>query len=181
MYSYITEKLKELNEQLNKLENYYYKEIPYTLKKYSDNINDGVRSIIGEWYDSYEPEYYKRQYRLNYVYNTIDLTSFPKKYNFTLKPRSNVLYGYRADSDYILDITVMRGYHGGATDGYDVMGNPHPNPPTPYYRTGKNFAYWGRPAVHTWSINDRVQDYFERTISELDNKIYNGIMKILEM
>lgn len=112
-------------------------------KSIAPKIAKSIRNIfskrINEFYNSYSPEYYStRQKSLNKSYKVCYTTkSVIWNSNSDMVPKTHRVD--KVNGDYIYDLTVMKGYHGGAYHN----GIPTYRTPYPIY------TRWGRPAEKT--------------------------------
>lgn len=108
-------------------------------KKVEKELHKTYKSVITEWYNSYPDPIYQRHYRLYDTFNT-NIRDSKIKGSF-----STDAIDYGRYTDYIFDLTIMEGWHGGAD-----RGDGHPNMGVPWYRNLQTNT-WLRPAVRTFS------------------------------
>ena len=144
MYDYA----KKLEKEANKWDNATVgmirgikRLLPEMVSKEYKSIAD---SVITEFYDSYEPEYYDRDYTL---YNAFKIKHGNGWVDWKLTSGGLDSPRHRASQELIFNYMIERGWHGGSPyikkRKEDLWGK-HPNPGEPYYRTYYN---WGKPAT----------------------------------
>jgi len=120
---------------------------------------------IDDFYNSYSPKYKRRGTLYELLFIDIQGESFSVQYD-----EDNLYFSHGGGGeDYLYDLLFEGGYHGGADDGED-----HPSPGTPYWRAGRRFSRWGRPAKQTASPKatfDSLVDNFDRNIAQKEFEI----------
>ena len=139
-------------------------------KRYKEELEETGRSVIAEWYATYEPIVYVRNRSLYHAFRVnLDGT----RYSVDFEPEF-------LDNDIIFWNSFMEGYHGGARDGVTGLGEPHPSPGTPYWKTPiPEFTHWGRPAMRSFSPYNRMVSEMNKTIKRLDKEKETEIEKII--
>lgn len=125
-------------------------------KKYRDELEEIGRSVISEWYATYDPIFYNRQMGLKHAWRVnLHGTNYSVEFGPELMDAS-----HRVGNDYIFENSFMNGYHGGA------MHNGIPYWRTPY----PDFVAWGRPALRSFSPYSRMVSEMNRKIKEIDKE-----------
>ena len=127
-------------------------------RRLEEKLTEISRSIISEWYASYDPNMYHRHG------NMIDFVQISfKGSNYSIMFNPDAMRDtHRAPNDVIFWNSFVRGYHGGAPKGKD-----HPSIGTPYWRDyGSDYMLWGEPAVKTFSPYERMYDEFNTCIEQ---------------
>lgn len=138
--------------------------MPVLVSNIKSKIGDLFNSAVSNFYDDYDPKpgKYSRKYRLYRVLDMSKESMVEGQYGELVGMfRPEVLLyrdGSGGDEDALYDTVFIQGYHGGAPDGDD-----HPSPGTPYWRAGRNYCRWGRPAVPA-DISPR--DDFRRSLED---------------
>jgi len=141
---------KYANEQFAKEDLITLKEIA---KYQNAEITRIFNEVINEFYSSYTPALYDRQYGL---YDLLDLPSDSQYFTYDsiddlVNP--DKLHGDRSGGSLYHKI-FEEGWHGGAESG-----PKHPSPGTPRYRIPPpNYPRWGRIAKQTTPPYDRFYD-----------------------
>lgn len=124
-------------------------------------ISGTFKKGIQEYYDAYPPDIYRRE---NGLYKILDMNideegfvdygtetggapdEFNKLYNREKMPdgRYSKKKGMAYPGTELFEKVFMQGWHGGAESG-----DGHPDPDTPYYRTGAGYSKWGEKAART--------------------------------
>lgn len=143
---HVVEKAKNKVEKMNK-------KYP---KKYKEELEEIGRSVISEWYATYDPIYYDRQMGLKNAWKvTLNGMNYRVDFGSELMNTS-----YNISTEYIFENSFMNGYHGGA------MHNGIPYWRTPY----PEFTAWGRPALRSFSPYTRMVSEMNRKIKEIDKE-----------
>lgn len=149
MYDYA----KKLEKEANKWDNATVGTIkgikrllPEMVAKEYKSIAD---SVIQEFYDSYEPEFYEpRSYTL---FNAFKVKHGNGWVDWKLTSGGLDSPRHRASRELIFDYMIERGWHGGSPyikKGKEDVWGKHPNPGEPYYRTPNDiWSSWGKPAA----------------------------------
>lgn len=160
-------------------------------------IRGTFKKGIAEYYDAYTPEYYDRK---NGLYKILDMNmdeyglvdygtesggapdEFNKLYNREKMPdgRYSKKKGMSYPGTELFEKVFMQGWHGGAESG-----EGHPNPGTPYYRTGKGYSRWGEKAEKTEApfdilyrkLTNAEDTYMYSKLAEIVNKEYEKMKK----
>lgn len=140
------QKAKEKAEKMNKI---------YP-KRYKEELEEIGRSVISEWYATYDPIYYDRQMGLRDAWKvTLEGTNY--KVDFGADLMNTV---YHQSIDFIFENSFMSGYHGGSY--YNGV---------PYWRTPyPQFTAWGRPALRSFSPYRRMVSEMNRKIKDIDEQ-----------
>lgn len=147
---------KRITEDLRKAITAAAEELDKTFpKKVVYELNDTYKDVIKSWYDSYDAPAYKRRrkHRLNDVFKA-NANKTKIIYSFST---DDIDYGNGGLTDYVYDLTMKDGWHGGADKG-----EGHPNEGTPWYWDKINYV-WLRPAVKTFSP-------YEKALEEIHKK-----------
>lgn len=136
-----------------------------TKNKVLKDIDKARLKSVRQFYASYGPKYYSRNYSL---YNFLTIKEMGET-AFMLKMDDSKLNGHRVSPSYIYQWVFKKGFHGGAIDGKpDEANNPHPSPGTPYWRTPdvsvspqSAYHYWGSPAPQSESIYQMFNKYID--------------------
>lgn len=149
-------------------------------ERYKEELNEVGKSVVAQWYATYDPIFYERNRSLYHAFKVnLDGTN----YNVEFEPE---LLG----NDIIFWNSFMEGYHGGAKYGETKLGEPHPSPGIPYWKTPiPNFIYWGRPAKRDFSPYNRMISEMNKKIKQIDkekqkeydaiiDKLYKSINKL---
>lgn len=137
-------------------------------KKVEKELKETYKSVIREWYDSYDPTSYRRKYRLTDMFEVKSRTG-SVKYRFHT---DDVDYGGK--EDYIYSIAMMGGWHGGADRGAG-----HPNPGTPWYRNLRSNT-WLRPAERSFSPYENMMEIMNIKVPLWQQQMTDEFMKNFE-
>lgn len=149
--------------------------IKYT-KKIKKELNLVGEKVIDDWYSSYIPNVYIRQYSL---YKTFKVSASVQKGTFNVSFSSSYMKGYdhftgkkTTDiNEYIYDISFMQGWHGGANKGPN-----HPFPGIPFYRDWPYHQNWYYAAEKSFSPYEVIYEKMNDKISEIDKEYENEFM-----
>lgn len=154
---------------------------------YVTELQELGKSIIAQWYASYDPIFYDRTRSL---YKTYDIRIEDGEFlvvDFDAEYMNE--YGHRVSNSYIYENSFEKGFHGGADK--DNKKNKHPNPGIPYWRTPiGSFQQWGRPAIYTFSPYQRMNSEMRKKIKQITkqgqaeydkviSRVENAVNKIL--
>lgn len=141
-----TERAKKRIENMNK-------KYP---QKYKEELEEIGRSVISEWYATYDPIFYNRQMGLKHAWRVVlNGTNYRVDFDPELMDSS-----YDIDNEYIFENSFMNGYHGGAIhNGIPYWRTPYPE-----------FTAWGRPALRSFSPYSRMVSEMNRKIKEIDKE-----------
>lgn len=140
-------------------------------KKYARRLKNGIdqiaKSAIAKWYAAYDPIYYRRTGDLVHAYK-ITVQPSKKRWELDFGPEY-MRFDHHQDNDYIFENSFIGGYHGG-----DTIGEGHPNPGTPYWRTPFPGLYeWGREAYHSISPYEMITKIVDQYVDELQDELQN--------
>lgn len=115
-----------------------------------------ARDAIGDFYGGYSPRSYDRRGSL---YDVPEIHASGTVVSVAFEPEVMTFRDGYGGEDGLYDQVFREGWHGGADKGPE-----HPSPGTPYWRAGKNFSKWGRPAAIApisplEDIRTRFRDY----------------------
>ena len=120
-------------------------------------IKQIFNEAVDNFYSSYNPEIYERQFDL-YNVLSLRLNNYGEVINDTYEEffdptdmhpdrRGHYHWDGAGGFESLFDLTFMSGYHGGAADSED---GTHPLTGIPYYRTPHPYySHWGESAVHS--------------------------------
>lgn len=143
--------------------------------KYSElikkELQDVGEKVIDDWYESYIPNSYWRQYSLYKAFKVSvnkNKGSFNVSFSHTYMKKFKHLTGKRTSdiNEYIFDISFMQGWHGGANKGKD-----HPYPGIPFYREPHPYyTLWYYAAEKSFSPYERMYEKMNEKIEEIDRQ-----------
>lgn len=125
-------------------------------QKYKDELQEIGRSVISEWYGTYDPIYYDRQMGLKHAWTVIlKGTNYNVYFGASLMNTS-----YNESTNWIFKNSFIGGYHGGSRhNGIPYWRTPYPE-----------FTAWGRPALRSFSPYTRMVSEMNRKIKEIDKE-----------
>jgi hypothetical protein len=126
-------------------------------KKYRDELEEIGRSVISEWYATYDPIYYhNRQMGLKHAWKvSLNGTNYSVEFGPELMDSS-----YHQSTEIIFNNAFMDGYHGGSFhNGIPYWRTPYPD-----------FTEWGRPALRSFSPYSRMVSEMNKKIKEIDKQ-----------
>lgn len=142
-------RVKKTKEKIEKMNKVYP-------KRYKDELEEIGRSVISEWYATYDPIYYDRQRGLRNAWRVIlEGTNYRVDFGADLMTTS-----YHEPTEYVFEKTFMNGYHGGSYhNGILYWRTPYPQ-----------FTSWGRPALRSFSPYRRMVSEMNKKIKEIDKQ-----------
>lgn len=150
-------KLEKMNEKYPKL--------------YKEELEETGKHVIAEWYASYNPIYYNRNRSLYHAFR-VNLDGLNYSVDFDAAFIGN---------EIIFENSFMEGYHGGARSGVTELGEPHPAPGIPYWKTPiPEFTHWGRPALRSFSPYTRMTAEMNKVIKKIDKEKQQEFDGIIE-
>jgi len=139
-----------------------WKLVQSLFKNADKEVKSAFEEIVNDWYSSYPPvtRGYKRRGDLKDAI-LVEREDTDDKIIISIvwgeESGKKMPEGQRGvGSDYMDYLAFQNGYHGGAKSGPG-----HPDPGTPYYRSLPNFSRWTRPAVATFSIDERMNKWID--------------------
>ena len=123
-------------------------------------IIDIFNNAVDQFYTSYKPDFYEREYGL---YDVLNLEYDDRGLIFTGNNNRGIfdegkMHGDRKGGD-LFNKVFIQGWHGGAESSYR---GDHPEPGIPYYRKPVGYyTYWGRRSVQTKSPYDIINEGLE--------------------
>lgn len=136
--------------------------------KYKEELQYVADKEITRWYNKYPPIVYKRKESLYHAYK-IQIIGTDINVDFNKSYMDEFIQ--REANKYIYPNSFIGGYHGGAIGGVTKYGQPHPAPGVPYWKTPiPEFAFWGRPALRSFSPYSRVRFVINQKIREIDKE-----------
>lgn len=141
-------------------------------KRYQRELDDIGKTIVADWYKSYDPVFYRRHQSLKHAYRVVlNGTDYEVQFGPELMTES-----HDVSNEYIYENSFIEGYHGGAREGVG-----HPNPGIPYWRAPyPALSLWGRPAKRSASPYYRMRHEMENKIKELDKERIGKLNKIMD-
>lgn len=148
-------------------------------RKYKEELEEVGKTVIAQWYATYEPVFYNRDRSLYHAFR-VDLRGTDYSVDF-----DSAYLEHGSLSSLIFENSFMQGYHGGVSSG-----KGHPQPGMPYWRTPiPSFVDWGRPAIRSFSPYYRMVFEMNKKIKEIDkekqeefdktiNKVENALSKL---
>ena len=134
-------------------------------KKYKDELEEIGRSVISEWYATYDPFYYDRQMGLKHAWR-VNLRETEYSVDFGPELMDT---NYHQATEIIFENSFMNGYHGGSF--YHGV---------PYWRTPyPDFTDWGRPALRSFSPYTRMVSEMNAKIKQIDKQKQDEFDKIV--
>ena len=125
-------------------------------KKYKEELEEVGKSVVAQWYATYDPIFYRRGGSLYHAFK-VYLNGLDYGVDFDYRFIGN---------EIIFENSFMQGYHGGA-----IGGEEHPHPGIPYWRTPiPSFTDWGRPAKRSFSPYSRMVSEMNKKIKEIDEE-----------
>lgn len=126
---------------------------------YKTELDEIGKSVIAQWYASYDPIYYDRTRSLYHAYKIyLDGTKLTVDFDKEYMDE----YISRQYNEWIYINSFENGYHGGAipkASGYGKF---------PYWRTPfPELTEWGRPALMSFSPFNRISIEMKRKASEI--------------
>lgn len=162
----VTEWHNRFNQDKAKIEKELHK---IELEQFYEDAKRAYTQIINNWYDSYSPNIYDRHETLK---KAAKFTLTSDYVDVTLY--SDPLSGHRLENDMLYQLTMRRGYHGGAMDsnsGVYRYRTPHPI-----------YTKWGDPAIQTfspvramrnWVASYESTVYKEKRVKRILDKYYS--------
>lgn len=148
-----------------------------SLKK--EVIGDKWHQDKDSYYGDYSPMYYHRRfdfYHIPYIEGDRDTAEFDYGFNSDRMTQWHRIYkklGEHEGKNYLAEISLLKGYHGGATSGGpDKAGMRHPQPGTPWWRRPpydpNRYKFWGREAYRSnFNTIDRYEYLFNERVDEI--------------
>ena len=129
----IEKEMKNINSDLEKI----------MAKQIAEDVKRAYMQIINAWYSSFTPGIYNRKYTLR---NAIQV-SIESDNTVVITLSDDNLSGHRVGNEYLYNLTMRQGYHGGAMYNGVPMYRTQP----PFLCPDNPWAYWSRPAEKTFS------------------------------
>jgi len=138
-------------------------------KRFKDELSDIGRSVIDEWYDSYNRKMYDPYGSLYYAYK-VEV----KKNIGTVRFSPNFIkhIHHNQSSFFVYNNSFLEGYHGGSYDKKNTFGEPHWRKPSPF------FTEWGDVAQQSFSPYDKMHKEMQDKIDELQDNFNRDISDI---
>ena len=135
-------------------------------KRYKEELEEIGKSVISEWYATYDPIYYDRQMGLKHAWK-VSLNGMDYRVDFGYELMDT---NYHQNTEIVFNNAFMNGYHGGSF-----------NNGIPYWRTPyPEFTAWGRPALRSFSPYTRMVSEMNRKIKEIDKEKQDEFDKEIE-
>lgn len=142
-------------------------------KKLISKIDEMAKSVIAQWYATYDPRKYRRQRSLYQAYR-IEQDGIDVEIKFDSAYISD--FTHHQDNELIYENSFIQGYHGGSmgTDQNDETVD------TPYWRKPfLHYTMWGEPAKKNFSpyrkilqeSNKLMDNYDKEWAEDLENKV----------
>lgn len=146
----IKKEMKNINSDLEKI----------MAKQIAEDVKRAYMQIINSWYSSFTPGIYNRKYTLR---NAIQV-NIESDNTVVITLNDDNLSGHRVGNEYLYNLTMRQGYHGGAMHNGVPMYRTKP----PFLCPDNPWAYWSRPAEQTFSpvraLRSWVKSYNSPTV-----------------
>ena len=146
----IEKEMKNINSDLEKI----------MAKQIAEDVKRAYMQIINSWYSSFTPGIYNRKYTLR---NAIQV-NIESDNTVVITLNDDNLSGHRVGNEYLYNLTMRQGYHGGAMHNGVPMYRTKP----PFLCSDNPWAYWSRPAEQTFSpvraLRSWVKSYNSPTV-----------------
>lgn len=146
----IKKEMKNINSDLEKI----------MAKQIAEDVKRAYMQIINAWYSSFTPGIYNRKYTLR---NAIQV-NIESDNTVVITLNDDNLSGHRVGNEYLYNLTMRQGYHGGAMHNGVPMYRTKP----PFLCPDNPWAYWSRPAEQTFSpvraLRSWVKSYNSPTV-----------------
>ena len=140
-------------------------------KLYQTELDELGKTIIAQWYASYDPIYYQRTRSLYHAFD-VSLDGSLLVIDFDREYMDN--YISRQYNEWIYENSFENGYHGGAIPKDGSRGN------IPYWRTPyPELTRWGRPAIYSFSPFNRLYKEMTRKIKQITEQKQDEFNKVV--
>lgn len=152
--------VKQINSELDKV--------------YEKDLNKIIKRAIDDFYHTYKPKYYNRQYSLKYMYKVTSKDGF-----IDMDFSTDYWHGnHRLGNEELFNLVFIEGWHGGARniDSSKIeQWGEHPEEGVPYWRTPHpNYTQWGYRAKNDLSPMERIDKalkVYEGKISSIQDGV----------
>ena len=133
--------------------------------KLEKELKETGKKVIDDWYSSYIPNQYVREYSL---YKSFRVQVKNGKFSVSFSSNYMKAYRHRVSNDYIFDNSFVDGWHGGANKGknHPFSGYPMYREPVPYY------THWYYIAEQSFPPYERMCNEMNKKIDDINNE-YN--------